>query len=264
MRPRHLGRGNLTIKHAVREFANRVLKHKHFYLIKRDAEVGFDPFEDMARFTSKPEPMLFDIGANIGQTVHKFRATFPRGQIHSFEPGQAAFRRLRDNCAKLSNVDLWNCAVGSIPAQSTFHENSSLDMSSFLSLRKSGWGTVEKTSVVDVICLDDFVSERGIDFIDVLKSDTQGFEAEVFKGAERLLNEGKIGLVYFELILSDMYEGLPGIDELFRFLLARNYRLVSIYDIHHQGDLVGWMDVLFVQLDLYLARNTMRHSRPST
>lgn len=33
-----------------------------------------------------PITTIFDVGANIGQTVLKFAAAFPRAQIHCFEP----------------------------------------------------------------------------------------------------------------------------------------------------------------------------------
>ena len=47
--------------------------------------------------------------------------------------------------------------------------------------------------------LDNFCSNINIDNIDVLKIDTEGNELNVLKGAEKLLSEGKIKLIYVEI-----------------------------------------------------------------
>ena len=144
-------------------------------------------------------------------------------------------------------VKLWNCAVGDTKGRLAFHENATSDMSSFLPLGPGGWGKVQEIQEKEVVRLDDFAREQSIDYIDVVKSDTQGYEAHVFSGADQLLRSGKIGLVYFEITMSNMYKGLPTVDELFKYLLTRDYRLVSIYDMHYQNNIVSWLDVLFVK-----------------
>jgi hypothetical protein len=91
--------------------------------------------------------------------------------------------------------------------------------------------------------------------VDILKSDTQGYDLEVFKGAEQAMHRQQIGLVYFEFIFSDMYKKLPAFDEVFRHLIDRDFALVSIYEFHHQNRLAGWCDALFVN-KTYYAKST--------
>jgi hypothetical protein len=87
--------------------------------------------------------------------------------------------------------------------------------------------------------------------VDILKSDTQGYEFEVFKGAEQAMRRNRIGLLYFEFIFSDMYQGLARFDEVFGHLADRGFLLVSIYDINHQNNLASWIDALFVNREYY-------------
>jgi FkbM family methyltransferase len=210
-----------------------------------------DPFADMRRFVAgNTHPVILDIGANLGQTARKFRATFPRGVIHCFEPGTATFNALQQNVAE-NGVHVWHLAVGSSVGKQTFLENTEPDMSSFLELSDAGWGEVNNRAVVDVTTVDEFLRERNIPAVDILKSDTQGYELEVFKGAEDAMRANRIGLVYFEFIFSDMYRGLPRFDEVFRFLIDRGFLLVSIYEIHQQRGVADWANLLFVNREYH-------------
>ena len=63
----------------------------------------------------------------------------------------------------------------------TFLENSNPDMSSFLPLSEFGWGKVTKETPVEVKTIDQaFILDQNIEQVDILKSDTQGFDFEVF------------------------------------------------------------------------------------
>lgn len=75
-------------------------------------------------------------------------------------------------------------------------------MSSFLPPGEFSWGKVVKYTDVRVVSLDSFARDHNIDFVHVVKSDAQGFDFEVLKGASDLMDENRIALVYFELIFS--------------------------------------------------------------
>jgi FkbM family methyltransferase len=211
-------------------------------------------FSDMRRFVPVDiRPVILDIGANAGQTVKKFKTTFPSSVIHSFEPSAETFDLLRQNTAGENDVHVWQYGVGSSVGKQTFLENTESDMSSFLELSTSGWGELKKRAVVDVTTIDRFLADQSIVSVDILKSDTQGYELEVFRGAEETMRANKIGLIYFEFIFSQMYRNLPRFDEVYRYLSDRGFLLVSIYDIHHQNSLADWANVLFVNRE-YVGR----------
>ena len=235
------------IKETIRSVATKL-----GYDVRSRASLGIDPFADMRRFVpAGRDPLILDIGANVGQSVSRFRKTFPTGTIHSFEPGPDTFQKLSQNVAGDERVSVWNCAVGASAGKQTFQENTNPDMSSFLSLSTTGWGEVSRQSLVEMTTVDSFIESNRIAHVDILKSDTQGYELEVFKGAEQAMRANRIGLVYFEFIFSDMYKHLPSFDEVFRHLVDRNFSLVAIYDFHYQNRLASFADVLFVNRDYY-------------
>jgi FkbM family methyltransferase len=200
----------------------------------------------MARILHGDSPMVFDVGANLGQTVGAFHRVFRDPRVYSFEPSPTTFDLLRSNTAQYPNVHAWNRALGSSRCQMTLQENSTPEMTSFLPLSNFGWGSVMKQTRVDVDTVDAFCAENNIDRIDVLKSDTQGFDLEVFKGAESMFQQNKIGLVFTEIIFNDMYKNLPPVSQILEFLFSHNFALVSFYELSYQERLASWADALFV------------------
>ena len=208
-------------------------------------KLGIDPYLDMKKFVVADFPVLFDVGANYGQTIDEFTEVFPNSTIHSFEPSPDVFDFLVRKAAKIKNIQVWNYGVGSSPKTLVLNENSHQNMSSFLTMGKEGWGSIEKQTSVTMTTIDLFFKEQNIKKIDALKIDTQGFELEVLKGAQQCMKENKIGLLYFEVTFIDMYKNLPTFGELYDFVIKNGFELVSVYPIKYKNKLAGWTDVLF-------------------
>jgi FkbM family methyltransferase len=208
--------------------------------------VGRDPFWDMRRLIDRPDPVALDVGANIGQTIKRLRRTFPRPTIHAFEASRETFFELQHNCSSVSRVHLSNIAMGAKRSTMEFIENTSADMSSLLEPGSDCWGEVKKRTEVEVHTIDDYCADRLIRAVDILKTDTQGFDLEVLKGACKMLEQNRIKLILTEIIFSDQYKGLPRFDQIYGFLADREFKLVSFYDFHYQKERLGWTDALFV------------------
>jgi FkbM family methyltransferase len=235
-----------------RRWANRFLGRFGYEIGKLERR---DLFYDIRRFLPRRDDlMIFDVGANLGQTARKFKKAFRKGTVHSFEPSPVVFQELKRNVAGLEKVFTWNMALGSKPGQQTFFENEDPKMSSFLPLGELGWGLIEKETVVEVNTLDRFCVERRIESIDVLKSDTQGYEFEVFQGAEGMMQKGRVGMIYCEIIFSEIYRGMPGFEELLRYLNQYGFVLEAFYKVEgtHRNR-ATWTDALFVH-ERYLSR----------
>jgi len=230
----------------IRKFGYDIVRFSPSIVGKDVSQLGNDPLDDMAAFLRNDRPMVFDVGANVGQSIRGFRSRFPRCIIHSFEPSPATFDTLTQQASQLKDVHLWNCALGSVSGQMTLLENSHSDMSSFLPISKFGWGEVIDETLVEVKTIDEFCDDQHIEWIDILKSDTQGFDLEVFKGAERTIRADKIALIYCEIKFSDMYKGLPSFATIYDFLTSRGFLLVSLYKFYYQQQLASWTDALFV------------------
>lgn len=208
-------------------------------------KLGFDAYDDMRKLVTTDRPLVFDVGANRGQTIENVRGVFARPVIHAFEPGVDTFAELQRATAGIPDLHLNNVALGARAESRTFIHSEPDNMSSFLEPSVDGWGTIKDRYPVQVITVDDYCAARGIERIDILKSDTQGFDLDVIRGAQRTIDARAIHLIYMEITFSDMYEGLPRFDEIYAFLADRGFALVSFYDFYYQHERAAWTDALF-------------------
>jgi FkbM family methyltransferase len=127
-------------------------------------------------------------------------------RIVAFEPVPETYAMLRENLA-LNDL-----------ARIEAHELAFSDKSGFVEINLfdpqfSSWNSIGKplmtapdgrkltpsrTAVARVITIDEYCERQEIARIDFLKVDVEGFEAAVFRGAERMLRERRIGWICFE------------------------------------------------------------------
>lgn len=217
-----------------------------FDFVRIGAGNGTDPLADMRRLLPREPLTIFDVGANVGQTALRFRAWAPDATIHAFEPSPAVYERL----AALPGVQAWNVGVGATSGRGALHENTNSELSSFLPIAHQRWGSPSGEREVDVVSLDDFCTEHGIETVDVLKVDVQGHELAVFQGAAGLLSEGRVRVIYTEVLCSDMYEGLARPSALLGFLDKMGYPLVGAYHLRYDGGRLHQLDALLAHRSL--------------
>jgi len=208
---------------------------------------GMDADRDIAAMLAGvARPTVFDVGANIGQSVARFRQLLPGSEIYSFEPAPETFRELQTTTRGMTDVHIVNAGVGASAGTDVLVENDQTDMTSFLQPDTGSWGTVVRETPVPVTTLDEFCVDRGIDHIDLLKTDTQGFDLEVLKGGAGLMHDGRIRLVFMEVIFSDLYVGQARFDDEYRFLVDHGFRFVNFYSfVRRDGKTASWCDALF-------------------
>jgi FkbM family methyltransferase len=229
------------IRDCIRQLLRKLGYDIHKIRIERD------PFRDMQRSIGRErKPVIFDVGANVGETIESFRNVMPSAEIHAFEPSQETFRRLQERCSAMPNVFLNGVAMGAVRKTAEFVEYTDPTMSSFFEPGRDSWGVIKQRIQVKVNTVDEYCSERGIDDIDILKLDTQAFDLEVIKGAGRLLVDHRVHMIYMEIIFSELYQGQPRLDEIFRVLADWGFVLVRLYNFHYSNDLLGWADALFI------------------
>lgn len=195
-------------------------------------ELGYDPFRDMSLLTGNGRrAVIFDVGANVGQSILAFRERFSSPIIHAFEPGSSAFESMKTRTQGMSDVHLNHCALGSQHEHKVLIENSKSVLNSLLPPGKEApAGEVVGKTEVEVESLDNYCSRAGITHIDVLKSDTQGFELEVLKGSLNMLRQHKIHLLYLEMHFGDSYEGMPKFEDVYLFLRDLGLRPMCFYN----------------------------------
>jgi FkbM family methyltransferase len=209
---------------------------------------GDNPYVDMQHLLSNNNPVvIFDVGANVGQSTKELKSYFPKSKVYCFEPNPSIFDSLQENVGKLGDIFTYNFALGAKACRADFLENIDSTMSSFLELGSEGWGNIIRKRSIEVRTIDDMVEELGIQRIDILKTDTQGYDLEVLYGAAESFKKNIIGMVYCEICFADLYKGQPSFEETCKYLRSQGFRLAAIYTVHYRGRFASWTDVLFVK-----------------
>ena len=206
-------------------------------------------YPELANQTCRADSRLiiFDIGANIGQTALAFRDQFPEAASYSFEPFRSSYTALLRNTRALS-VSCHQLALGGEVRQTRVRLLSrSADYTQNSLLNQPMEETPEEmTEVINMITVDAFCGANGILKIDILKSDTEGYDLEVLKGSQTLLQTGRISNVLCEATLNEHGRNLTNFFKLVEFLMPYDFFPYSIYDVCHLHDgSVQYLNALF-------------------
>jgi FkbM family methyltransferase len=205
--------------------------------------------------------VVVDVGANYGQYRALLRKIGFAGRIVSFEPVARPFQ----HCAALAADDpgwqVHRLAIGRRAQRRRIKVGSSDDFSSFLGLSRYGSKTFDELSLdttqrVDVRTLDSVWGELiGDDSQRVfLKTDTQGWDMQVYRGARRHLRL-VIG-TQCEVAVQRLYRRMPGYRRTLGFLERRGFAISGLYPVWRDADLrVGELDCVMVRPDAMRPRD---------
>ena len=151
---------------------------------------------DLERLIPKPR-VIFDVGANVGQTAIRLASVFPTADVYAFEPVRDTYVHLAHNTRSNPHIKPQNFAMGAtdgtarmkIATDSTWNRIIEVDPDD----------SASTTELVALRSVDPFCQDHGIDHIELLKTDCEGFDLEVLKGATRMLAEQKIDCIYCEV-----------------------------------------------------------------
>ena len=195
------------------------------WMLEENLSVDATYWLDVVEPLLTKDDVVFDVGTNIG-TISNWFANRTQ-HVHGFEPHPDNLRMTNDQIVlrKTTNITLSQIALGSEPGTlqlhvKSFHGHHSLGDT-------SATPTVEKIDV-EVGTVDRYCTANGIERIDFLKIDVEGFEEEVLKGATTMLKNQQVGLVLFELrqtILASIGKNGKGI---FAPLLEQGYTVFTL------------------------------------
>jgi FkbM family methyltransferase len=241
-----------------RLFTN-VLKQIRFSLTRRGYDIhpiDQNCWSDQQRLVSSLDVnTIFDVGANRGGVAATYRTLFPSSQIHCIEPLDAFASSLTQRFQSDDNIAVHQICLGEFNGQSRMFVNRSQDTSSLLAPHADdllpAWTeamTVESTAPTTVRTLDSFCDDHSIDHINILKMDTQGTELHILRGANRLLSNRKIDMIFAEVAFAPMYHGQALFGDVCRELLRSDYRFHYIYNQMFNGrsGKLFYADAIFV------------------
>lgn len=157
--------------------------------------------------------VFFDVGANLGfYSFYVGPMCGKSGSVHAFEANPRLIphlaRSIELNKVR-SNILLNPVAVGNQSnKQLPLYDPERIGCSS---LHVHGWLDSDSVVMVPVITLDDYVRERRIDRIDVMKIDIEGAELDAFQGMEQTFLDYPPSVIICELM---PYENLYGRDHI--------------------------------------------------
>jgi FkbM family methyltransferase len=138
-----------------------------------------------------------DVGANVGDWTATALEQWPTlERVLCFEPGEQAAGRLAQRYEADDRVNVIRRLLSDAPGGLLFWEEPASGTMSSVVAGYSGADSVART--VAATTLDAELASRGIEHVDVLKVDTEGFDLHVLRGAGELLANGQIDVVQFE------------------------------------------------------------------
>uniref|UniRef100_A0A832M253 FkbM family methyltransferase n=1 Tax=Oscillatoriales cyanobacterium SpSt-402 TaxID=2282168 RepID=A0A832M253_9CYAN len=194
----------------------------------------------------KPLELVVDVGANIGQTICEVLKYFPKSHIYCFEPVPSTFQRLSEQIDSYPNVFPFNLALGDQLSTCAMTAKPCAEQNTLVFDVEMAKHTDTEMIDVKIDTLDRFCVNNGIDKIDLLKVDTEGYELKVLKGAEQLLSSKCIDYILIECdFLERSDEPHGNFVEILNYLQLFHFNVVAFYT--GGIDNLGWKwgDVLF-------------------
>lgn len=171
-------------------------------------------------------PTVVDVGFHMGDFSHAVLAARPLGRIVAFEPAASIRRRYEERHRPVDDrITLESMAVSDAEGEFIFHDDAS-EQNSLAEIDPT-----ERTVnyPVRTTTLDSYTANHGIEHVDLLKIDVEGYDLHVLQGAERLLADQRIDVFVFEYnfawVLARRY-----LRDAVVFVATKPYRLFRLFN----------------------------------
>ena len=194
--------------------------------IRRNFPYGRNWLFDIKRILKTPPSVIIDAGANVGSVSLELNYWFPEAAIYAFEPIQNTFNLLVKQSTGKNNIHPFCLGLGSQNEEVEILLSSE-DTINSLKIKDVRDGIIGKENIT-ITRLDDFLQERSIPHIDILKIDVEGFEFDVLNGCGSLINDN-IKCIYLEV----GYERDPTkvhFSDVEQYMEEKDFMLCGIYE----------------------------------
>lgn len=183
----------------MKDLVKQLLDRAGIYYSKRPfMPYGIDWVWDIHRLADgRPVRTAFDVGANVGQTVHLIKNRFADCHVHAFEPVAATCRALERGVRDLRGVTCHRLAFAERPGQARIATGANSQLNHLLPEDAAVDGATSE--IVETDTIDRFCAARQINSIDILKVDAEGADLRVLQGARQMITEGRVAFVLTEV-----------------------------------------------------------------
>ena len=180
--------------------------------------------------------VVFDIGANKGQSIKLFQKWFPKSKIYSFEPNPKLFSQLKNKYLNNKQIKLFEVALSNKNGEKQFNENlfdssSTLETinphSKYLQKKSRILGVSQENLItssypVRIKKLSDVIKELNLKTVDFIKIDVEGHELNCLKGLFDGLN-AEVKCIQIEAQSNDLYMNNDNKSELFDLMKKNGF-----------------------------------------
>ena len=234
--------------------------------LKKD-KTNLDQF--INKIIKNSNPIIFDVGANEGQSILLYRKYFSNPLFYCFEQDIKAYQSLESKYKSDSCINLNLLGLGDKQEVKIFNSYIETGKSSFLKLNENtdfikykakSIGTEVKNYLNDnyeqkIDTIDNYSKVNNISKINLLKIDTQGYEKNIIQGANKMISENKIDIIKVEIIFSLVYEKNFNIYDIEKLLIPNGYKLFAtnaygnlLTDQNWQSDFMYISDEMFKKI----------------
>jgi len=218
-----------------------IIKNLAFFLLDQRKQRGFHLLNDiryLSKVTSKPIEVIFDVGANIGQSTIEYKSYFPNAEVYAFEPINQTFEELKSNVNTLQSVYLNKFALSSSSGSKEIYLSAS-SLTNSLRNQVCHQSKLVDSEVIQTKTLSDYFEEKNLDKIDFLKTDTEGHDLEVLEGGSNLLDRNCIYFIVTEVTFDPDNEAQTRFTDINQILWDKGYGLVGFYDWRYKNNTVA-------------------------
>jgi FkbM family methyltransferase len=222
----------------------RIVKAFGYRLIN-PTDYSFDKL--LKKYSNGKEIIIFDVGANNGQSIERFKKLFTNYNIFAFEPQPNEVQFLVNKYGKDESIKILPYAVGD---RSSIIELNVMQKSGTSTLREINTKSdyiIQKSKIHKVTeanqlikqkvqvrteTLDDFIEKNKIIKVNILKIDTEGYESFVLAGAQQSLSKKIFDLIEVEITIDDRFGSTSNFYDIEKFLIPYGYQVIAFDDLY--------------------------------
>ena len=204
--------------------------------------------KDLARMGRGDPSVVFGVGAHLGQTTLHFRKSFPAASIHSFEPADENFKKLKLNTKGKKHIQINQFALGG-SQDYVMMETGQSDQTHQVCRNPEKLPVNGRISTVRMETIDSYMKYEGIMSIDLLKIGVEGYELEVLDGAKEALEGRTVKAILAECDFDPEDTQHTYFNDLWNYLRIRNFSFFGLYGVIHYGNRmgIGFCNALFIE-----------------
>lgn len=176
---------------------------------------------------------FFDIGANKGEYTELLTKLSDKAKlnytVHLFEPVAYTFENLKKNIPQTEHLVFNKVGVSDKAGSlNIFYNKAGSPLASLYERDVAEYNIVlDQKEKIDLIRLDDYITQHNIQHIHLLKIDVEGHEIAAFEGMGRFLDGSFVDVIQFEYGGANI-DSRTYLKDFFKLLEARGFKLFKI------------------------------------